>query len=90
MRELACAMGMPFGFSWMKLPIASSGCNDWEWPLTEMGPISPQRLKLPTAINGSYTCKTKPDALSWMCSGNASKNGKDCCIAVVFESPSSR
>ena len=88
MRALASAMGMPFGFSWMKLPIASSDCNDWEWPLTEMGPISPQRLKLPTAINGSYTCKTKPDALSWMYCGNASKNGKACCIAVVCGSPS--
>ena len=90
MRALDCAMEMPFVFWWTKLPIASSAYNDWGWPLTEMAQISPQRLRLPTAINGSYTCKTKPDALSWMCSGNASKNGKDCCIAVVFESPSSR
>ena len=58
-----------------------------EGPLTEMGPTSPQHWRRPTAINGSYTYKTKPDALWWMCCGNASKNGKDCCTAVVFASP---
>ena len=87
MQALACAMEMPFDFSSMRLPIASSDCNDWEWPLTEMGPISRQHWKRPTAINGFYTCKTKPDALWWMCCGNASKNAKACCIDVVFALP---